>query len=53
MAVAAVKWVMSKRTILKHLFPVQNSGVHVQMELYIVFVINLRILLYQMTIIAA
>ncbi|PNI39011.1 MRPL42 isoform 6 [Pan troglodytes] len=30
MAVTAVKWVMSKRTILKHLFPVQNSGVHVQ-----------------------
>ncbi|XP_025258621.1 39S ribosomal protein L42, mitochondrial isoform X1 [Theropithecus gelada] len=26
MAVAAVKWVMSKRTILKHLFPIQNSG---------------------------
>ncbi|XP_063550282.1 large ribosomal subunit protein mL42 isoform X1 [Gorilla gorilla gorilla] len=28
MAVAAVKWVMSKRTILKHLFPVQNGALY-------------------------
>ncbi|XP_037590158.1 39S ribosomal protein L42, mitochondrial-like [Cebus imitator] len=28
MAVAAVKWVMSKQTILKHLFPIQNGALY-------------------------
>uniref|UniRef100_A0A2K5RFA4 Large ribosomal subunit protein mL42 n=1 Tax=Cebus imitator TaxID=2715852 RepID=A0A2K5RFA4_CEBIM len=28
MAVAAVKWVMSKKTILKHLFPIQNGALY-------------------------
>uniref|UniRef100_A0A2K6FKF6 Large ribosomal subunit protein mL42 n=1 Tax=Propithecus coquereli TaxID=379532 RepID=A0A2K6FKF6_PROCO len=28
MAVAAVKWVISKRTILKYLFPIQNGAIH-------------------------
>uniref|UniRef100_A0A2K6GH48 Large ribosomal subunit protein mL42 n=1 Tax=Propithecus coquereli TaxID=379532 RepID=A0A2K6GH48_PROCO len=28
MAVAAVKWVLSKRAILKHLFPIQNGALY-------------------------
>uniref|UniRef100_A0A8D2B9B3 Uncharacterized protein n=1 Tax=Sciurus vulgaris TaxID=55149 RepID=A0A8D2B9B3_SCIVU len=45
MAATALKWVISKRIFLKHLFPVQNG-------LYLVFVKNLHFLLFQMTIIA-
>ena len=45
MAMAAVKWAMSNRTSVKHIFAFK-------MEPYIVFVINLHDLLFQMTIIA-